>query len=272
MGRQTRKIHRTTRPVHKIMTYEISRLTRRTPLRTLDNDATACYNRIVMVLALMICQKYGVPQSAYIMVATALLAANYSIKTGFGILEGTYSSTEAQPIHGPGQGSRVALALWMSVSCICFSAMLKLCHGVSFCDPRHKLTHRRTSDRFVDDFTHWFNLGLLHSLLKDVSVQDNMLYLEREGHSCWERLFWTTGGKLELSKCLYYILFCIFDPDSTPHMESVTNMGDDLVSLTSGKEPVSSNIEHRDCSKAHRTLGMWPAPNVGLQRNSRKKV
>ena len=93
------------------------------------------------------------------MVATALLTANYSIKTGFGISEGAYSSTEAQPTHGPGQGSRLASVLWMIVSCICFSTMLKLCHGVSFCDPRNKLTHRRTSDGFVDDVTHWLNLG-----------------------------------------------------------------------------------------------------------------
>ena len=127
--------------------------------------------------------------------------------------------------------------------------MLKLCHGVSFCDPRNTLTHRRTSDGFVDDVTHWFNLGLLHSLLNEVSVQDIASGLEREGQT-WERLLWTTGGKLELSKCLYYILYYKFDPDGTPHMESVTNMGDDLVSLTSGLEPIPSNLEHRDCSKA----------------------
>ena len=53
----------------------------------------------------------------------------------------------------------------------------------------------------------------------------------------------------------------IFDPDGTLHMESVTNMSDDLVSLTSGLEPIPSKLEHLDCSKAHRTLGMWPSPN-----------
>ena len=93
------------------------------------------------------------------MVATALLTAKYSVKTGFGITEGTYSSTKAQATHGPGQGSRLASALWMIVSCICFSAMLKLSHGVSFCDPRNTLTHRRTSDGCVNDVTHWSNLG-----------------------------------------------------------------------------------------------------------------
>ena len=67
------------------------------------------------------------------MVATALLTANYSIKTGFGISEGTYSSTgESQPNHGPaGPGSGLPLALWMIVSCVCFSVMLKVCHGMS---------------------------------------------------------------------------------------------------------------------------------------------
>ena len=183
--------------LYKTMSYEISRLTR-TPLGTLDNNAKACYDRIIMVLALMICKKYGVPQSACMMAATALLAASYSIKTGFGISEGIYSSTEAQPTHGPGQGSRLASALWMIVSCICFSVMLKLCHRVLFCNPRNQLAHRRTSDGFVDDVTHWSNLGLLLSLLNGVSVQDIASGLEREGQS-WERLLWTMGGKLELS-------------------------------------------------------------------------
>ena len=77
------------------MSYDVSRLTR-TPLGTLDNDAKACYDRIVMVLALVICPKHGVPQSACMMAATTLLlTANYSIKTGFCISEHTsYSSTE----------------------------------------------------------------------------------------------------------------------------------------------------------------------------------
>ena len=65
--------------------------------------------------------------------------------------------------------------------------------------------------------------------LNNLSVQDIASGLEREGQT-WERPLWTTGGKLEFSKCLYYILFYIFDPDGTSSMESVTNMGDNLLS------------------------------------------
>jgi hypothetical protein len=117
--------------IHKILSYEISRLTR-TPLGTLDNDAKACYDRIIMLFALLLCQKHGVPLSACKLSAKALIAAKYAIKTGFGISKVTYSSTIDQPTHGPGQGSRQASALWMVVSCLLFTAMYEQCHGVSF--------------------------------------------------------------------------------------------------------------------------------------------
>jgi hypothetical protein len=240
--------------LHKIMSYEIYRLTR-TSLGTLDNDAKACYDRIVMVFALKLCQRHGTPQSACMMVAMALLTANYSIKTGFGISEGAYSSTTAsQPTHGPGQGSRLPSALWLIVSCTLFSSMDKLCHGASFCDPSNKLQHRRTSDGFVNDVTHWFNLGLAHSLLHDVTAQDIASGLERDGQS-WERLPWTTGGKLELPKCLCCILHYVFDPDGSPRKDSVTNMRQKLLALTSGQEAIPT----------HRTLGMWPTPDGSTQ-------
>jgi hypothetical protein len=79
-----------------------------------------------------------------------------------------------------------------------FATMDTLCHGASFCDPCDTLVHRRTSDGFVDDVTHWFNLGLACSSIQhDVSARDIASGLERDGQS-WERLLWTAGGKVEL--------------------------------------------------------------------------
>jgi hypothetical protein len=50
----------------------------------------------------------------------SLLTAEYSIKTKYGVSTGTYSSTDAHPTHGPGQGSRMAPALWLSLSAASF--------------------------------------------------------------------------------------------------------------------------------------------------------
>jgi hypothetical protein len=256
--------------IHKVLSYEISRSTR-TPLGTLDNDAKACYDRIVMLFALILCQKHGVPLSACKLSAHALLAAKYSIKTGFGVSNETYSSTSEQPTHGPGQGSRQASALWMVVSCLLFSAMYEHCHGVSFCDPTTTITHRRTSDGFVDDVTHFFNLGLRRSLNKTVQVSEIIRGLEKEGQT-WERLLWTTGGKLELSKCLYYLLFYEFDPDGTPRMKKATNMEEEHVNLTSGTSPIRNPIDHRDVSQTHRTLGIWPTPEGNQEKQCSKSL
>jgi hypothetical protein len=257
--------------IHKTLSYEISRSTR-TPLGTLDNDAKACYDRIVMLFALILCQKHGVPLSACKLSAQALLSAEYSIKTGFGISDGTYSSTSEQPTHGPGQGSRQASALWMVVSCLLFSAMYEHCHGVSFCDPTTTLTHRRTSDGFIDDVTHFFNLGLKQSLSQQqVQVSDIIQGLQREGQM-WERLLWTTGGKPELSKCLYYLLLYDFAPDGTPHMRSATNMEEEHLNLTSGDTPTQNPIDHRDGAEAHRTLGIWLTPNGSQDQQARESL
>jgi hypothetical protein len=38
----------------------------------------------------------------------------------------------------------------------------------------------------------------------------------------------------------------MFDPDGTSHMESASNVADELVALTSGQELIPSKIEHHD--------------------------
>jgi hypothetical protein len=244
--------------LHKILTYEIARLTR-TPLATFDNDAKSCYDRIVMSFALMLCQKHGVPQSMCMMAAMSLLAAEYSIKTKYGVSTGTYSSTDDHPTHGPGQGSRMAPALWLIICCLLFDAMTTLCHGAEFCNPSQTVSHKRIGDGFVDDVTNFRNFGLAAMLAHDYGPVELASALQQEAQT-WERLLYSTGGQLELTKCLYYLMIFDSKPDGTPTLRKAADMGTDLISMTTGKSATTTEIEHRDCSKAHRTLGLHPAP------------
>jgi hypothetical protein len=256
--------------LHKILSYEIARLTR-TFLATFDNDAKSCYDRIVMVFALMLCQKHGVPQSACMLAAMSLLMSEYSIKTKYGISTDTYSSTSEHPVHGPGQGSRMAPALWLIIGCLLFQAMETLCTGAEFCNPRQTASHQRTGDGFVDDVTNFFNFGLATMLLSnDFDYEDLAMGLQTEAQT-WERLLYSTGGQLELSKCLYYLMVSDFKPDGTPTLRKAADMGNDLIQLTTGNSTTKTIIEHRDCSTAHRTLGLYPAPN-GCQRIQAKEL
>ena len=49
-------------------------------------------------------------------------------------------------------------------------------------------------------------------------------------------------------------------PDGTPILRATQDMGTDLIRMATGTSETSTEIEHRDCSKAHRTLGLHPAP------------
>jgi hypothetical protein len=52
-----------------------------------------------------------------------------------------------------------------------------------------------------------------------------------------------------------------FKPDGTPALRKASDMGLDLINLTTRLSPDAAPIEHRDCSKAHKTLGLHPTPN-----------
>jgi hypothetical protein len=56
----------------------------RTPLATFNNDAKSCYDRVIMVFALMLCQKHGVPQSVCMMARMSLMMAEHSVQTKSG--------------------------------------------------------------------------------------------------------------------------------------------------------------------------------------------
>jgi hypothetical protein len=172
--------------LHKIASYEVSRLTR-TPLATFDNDAKSCYDRIIMVFALLLCQKHGVPLSMCKMAALSLLMVVYSIKTKYGVYSGTYSSTaDDEPIHGPGQGSRMAPALWLIICCLLFQAMSQMCSGVEFCNPTQTVLHRRIGDGFVDDVTNFKNFGLAKMLRQQYGPIELAQSLQQEAQT-WER-------------------------------------------------------------------------------------
>jgi hypothetical protein len=89
----------------------------------------------------------------------------------------------------------------------------------------------------------------------------------------WETLLSTSGGKLELSKCFFYLMYWRFMENGMPQLTPKDQLPHTLM-LHQGNDIAPTEILQKDCSKLHRTLGVMKAPNCSqtgeLQRLDKK--
>jgi hypothetical protein len=79
--------------VHKkTLTYDLSRILL-TSLAMFDNDASGCYNCIVIALLTIAALRLGMPRAACRMQVMALALMKYFVKTMHGISKASYQST-----------------------------------------------------------------------------------------------------------------------------------------------------------------------------------
>ena len=233
-------------------------LTHRNPSNgmSFDNDAKACYDRIVMPLALLASQHLGMPTEVCQWYQQLLSKAKYHIQLPDDISTEFYTSTTAQPLHGPGQGSRAAPSLWVLVSSIIMNCMSLKSGGVTSSDPQKQKTTHYIMTGFVDDTTHWinqFDKAITGEYTKDEMYQDTQRTAQ-----CWEQLLYATGGKLELNKCFYYPIIWQFDEEGIP---ALTTTSDDNIKILSSETGEHVPIQAKSPYQSHKTLGILENPS-----------
>ena len=251
----------------KNFTYILMRLTR-TPGGAFDNDAKACYDRIVMVLAMLRARHLGVPTKACKMLTSFLEEAAYQIKTTIGISDEKYSSRPDNYLHGPGQGARESPALWLIISTMLMQLLHQKSDGISFQDPEQIMETMRRMDAFVDDTTAWVNF-FLESFDNNIATIDKIAVSLQQTAQWWEELLTATGGKLELDKCFYYIINWTFnkrgDAFIGPHKDIPIYIKDHTTNQLAKITQRPTDPKHKDTP--HKTLGgmQSPCPSKGNQ-------
>jgi hypothetical protein len=76
-----------------------------------DNDASACYDRILVHLGMMAACQCGMPDNALQVHAGTLQKMKYRVKTMYGLSNNCYQATDASPLFGTGQGSGASPAV-----------------------------------------------------------------------------------------------------------------------------------------------------------------
>jgi ribonuclease HI len=242
--------------IQKEMKYLYSRLTK-SNLATMDNDAKSCYDRIICNLAMIISQYFGVSRNLASLHATTLRKMQYRLRTALGDSTTTYQHSPSTPIHGTGQGSCASPAIWLLISSILMDCLSAMGGGMTMKDVNNDISIQQWIDGFVDDTSLFSNI-IQHADNENIVLLCNQLTRDM---TIWNELLEASGGKLELSKCFYYVLSWKFDQEGNGIPMTIAEQRNQQVApiqiQTDNTKFVT--ILQKEVHTAHKTLGCFKA-------------
>jgi hypothetical protein len=136
----------------KQLSYDLSRQNR-TNLATFDNDTSACYDRIIVALAILAARRLCMPRNAVQTHAEALRMMRYYMKTVHGISGDCYKGTVFELLFGTGQGSGASPAAWLALISILLNTIDRELPDdrMTFLDHLTKKPYSWLADVYVDD-------------------------------------------------------------------------------------------------------------------------
>jgi hypothetical protein len=231
----------------------------------MDNDATGCYDRIIVSLGMIACRRLGMPKSAIRCQTDALLFMRYAIKHVYGISPTEYHSTILEPLFGTGQGSGASPAIWLSLVTILLNAYDQLAdeyniQGLTFEDPWQSISTKWHIGAFVDDTNQAILDTTAHLTPSELTEQ------LRQAGQLWETLLHISGGALNLSKCSWSLQFWEWK-NGRPRLKPMSN-DDPLLLMTNGESLEQNIITRIDNHTAARNLGVYLNANGTFQHHA----
>ena len=257
----SRPQHQAIDAVHKkMLTYDLSR-TMHLALLIFDNDASGCFNRIIVALATIAALQLAFPWSAMQMHAKALIGMQYFVKTAHSFLDAFYKVTHLFQLFGMGQGSGASPAIWLTIV-ICFLSALTAMAPITmtFMDPWGNIFDEQNVESYVDDMS----LGCNDAHLREQMCYKELIKYGQESAQIWERILYSSGGALELWKCFWYLLHWQWVKGQPQLATKLETPG--MIALTSSQVPVYTVIPHKEVWVAHCTLGVQPAPDGNYRK------
>ena len=236
--------------------FEISRASRKMLVQT-NYDATACYDRIIPNLAMMVSKKFGVPSLTTVTNASTLQNAEYHIRTDRGVETTGYKHSEEEPIYGTGQGSGNSPMIWCFLSSVLFDCYEELSFNAQYCRPDRSEHISIGMIGFVDDSN-----GQTNCFMETETQQTlpTMLHQLRTNAQVWSNLLGASGGALELSKCSCHLAAWQFSIQGDPVLTSNKILAPTPISVIDSFTNETHHLEFLSPYSAHKTLGHYKEP------------
>ena len=221
-----------------------------------ENDASACYDRILVHLGMMAARRCGMPSNAIRVHSDTLENMKYRVKTIFGVSDCHYNGAPDAPLYGTGQGSGASPAVWLTLVVILMNTLDRITRErIRFRAPDDPLMHSRLIDAFVND------TSLAFTDTAQVIPHDEMISRMEKIAQNWERLLFYSGGALNLKKCSWSSLFWQWR-HGIPQLRqrSLSNEEKQIQLHTQGMTTNPSIIRYTPPSHSNRILGVYLNP------------
>ncbi|KAI2512439.1 hypothetical protein MHU86_1892 [Fragilaria crotonensis] len=223
-------------------------------LARFDNDASACYDRIIVALGMLAARRCGMPDTAIQTHADSLRLMKYTIKTVHGVSESNYHGTTFEPLFGTGQGSGASPSVWLTLVVVLMNTLDKIVpERMKFQSPDSTMRHNRLIDAFVDDTSLGFTDPGLITLETMIGKLNHIA-------QTWEKLLFYSGGALNLSKCSWYTMYWDWK-QGRPILRPMETDDPRLTLYTQGKTNDPIPIKRNSVHQSSRILGVYLAPD-----------
>jgi len=234
--------------LNKQLTFEIHRYLKQ-PIAYIENDAVGCYDRIMNPLILIFLRILGLSHTAVTSLATTWEHTFHRVRTMYGISEETYRNLPDCLLYGPGQGSTIGPFLWLLCFILIFMSLGPV-PNISIKSITRSVSVTYVGEAFVDYAGLGTNQGDTH-----LQLAHNLQILAQR----WEKLLYSTGGALNLSKCFWFLLLWRWIQGEPVLHTSLTAPA--TLQMTSEDNAELYTIPRIEAAASYRTLGVHISPS-----------
>jgi hypothetical protein len=236
----------------RVFMFETMRLQRLSGA-VLYNDAKACYDRVIENLSNLALMKQGLPLQLAKLHSQTFQQIHYYIKHRLGIGNTPHSHRNPKPVYGVGQGSTDAPARWGFVCDPLLEIYKDLTSDAIIKSPLSTIQTNYKIAGFVDDTT---TLQIKHF----TAMAYIILFLQHDTQM-WEKLLHTSGGKLEIQKCVFALFEWTCDNWGRPTLK---NTKTNSLHIRDSHTRQIATIPQMETSSAYKYVGVYIAPDGNM--------